>query len=218
MRKKPKQKRSRQMVDALIEATAKCVTELGLDGITTHHIAETAGVSVGSLYQYFDDKDSLVEALVDKLANEISEALRRLPMMEQAGGAEGAAGLKGNVSLIIQFGFALLNSRDGLYLELVRNWHSLPTDRVMDILQQTFMDLSRVYFLKNYQNTPIEDLHVRIFIIANSVMFTMVRYIGQPRMLMSQEEITKGLTEMVVGYLSGAGAEEGPASVLPPAP
>ncbi|MBA55288.1 MAG: TetR family transcriptional regulator [Pseudomonadales bacterium] len=213
MRKKPKQKRSRQMVDALIEATAKCVTELGLDGITTHHIAETAGVSVGSLYQYFDDKEALVEALVDKLANEISEALRRLPlieqtMMEQAGGAEGTAGLKGNVNMIIQFGFALLNSRDGLYLELVRNWHSLPTDRVMDILQQTFMDLSRVYFLKNYQNTPIEDLHVRIFIIANSVMFTMVRYIGQPRMLMSQEEITKGLTEMVVGYLSGPGETE----------
>ncbi|MEE2730973.1 MAG: TetR/AcrR family transcriptional regulator [Pseudomonadota bacterium] len=210
MRKKPKQKRSRQMVDALIEATAKCVTELGLDGITTHHIAETAGVSVGSLYQYFDDKDSLVEALVDKLANEIAEALRRLPMLEQAAaGAEpagGTAGLRNNVHLIIQFGFALLNSRDGLYLELVRNWHSLPTDRVMDILQQTFMDLSRVYFLKHYQNTPIEDLHVRIFIIANSVMFTMVRYIGQPRMMMSQDEITRGLTEMVVGYLSGDSA------------
>ena len=39
-------------------------------------------------------------------------------------------------------------------------------------------------------------------------MFTMVRYIGQPRMLMSQEEITKGLTEMVVGYLSGPGETE----------
>ncbi len=67
------------------------------------------------------------------------------------------------------------------------------------------MDLSRVYFLKNYQNTPIEDLHVRIFIIANSVMFTMVRFISQPRMMMSQQEVTKGLTEMVVGYLSGNG-------------
>lgn len=209
MRKKPRQKRSRQMVDALIEATAKVVTSRGLDGITTHHIAEVAGVSVGSLYQYFDDKESLVDALVDKLANEISEALRRMPMMESAesdsnASEGGVEGLRANVQLIIQFGFALLDSRDGLYLELIRNWHSLPTDRVMDILQQTFMDLSRVYFLKHYQNTPIEDLHVRIFIIANSVMFTMVRYIGQPRMLMSQEEITKGLTNMVVGYLTGS--------------
>ena len=193
MRKKPKQKRSRQMVDALIEATATAIVERGLEGITTHHIAETAGVSVGSLYQYFDDKEALVEALVDKLANEIAQALLRLPMSQDGD-------LRCNVALIIQFGFGLLNSRDGLYLELVRNWHSLPTDRVMDILQQRFMDLSRVYFLKHYQNNPIQDLHVRIFIISNSVMFTMVRFIGQPQM-MTQEEITRGLTDMVVGYL-----------------
>ncbi|MCK5789300.1 MULTISPECIES: TetR/AcrR family transcriptional regulator [unclassified Ketobacter] len=193
MRKKPKQKRSRQMVDALIEATATAIVERGLEGITTHHIAETAGVSVGSLYQYFDDKEALVEALVDKLANEIAQALLRLPMSQDGD-------LRSNVALIIQFGFGLLNSRDGLYLELVRNWHSLPTDRVMDILQQSFMDLSRVYFLKHYQNNPIQDLHVRIFIISNSVMFTMVRFIGQPQM-MTQEEITRGLTDMVVGYL-----------------
>lgn len=193
MRKKPKQKRSRQMVDALIEATATAIVERGLEGITTHHIAETAGVSVGSLYQYFDDKEALVEALVDKLANEIAQALLRLPMSQDGD-------LRSNVALIIQFGFGLLNSRDGLYLELVRNWHSLPTDRVMDILQQSFMDLSRVYFLKHYQNNPIQDLHVRIFIISNSVMFTMVRFIGQPQM-MTQEEITCGLTDMVVGYL-----------------
>lgn len=193
MRKKPKQKRSRQMVDALIEATATAIVERGLEAITTHHIAETAGVSVGSLYQYFDDKEALVEALVDKLANEIAQALLRLPMSQDGD-------LRSNVALIIQFGFGLLNSRDGLYLELVRNWHSLPTDRVMDILQQSFMDLSRVYFLKHYQNNPIQDLHVRIFIISNSVMFTMVRFIGQPQM-MTQEEITRGLTDMVVGYL-----------------
>ncbi|RLT88170.1 MAG: TetR family transcriptional regulator [Alcanivorax sp.] len=181
------------MVDALIEATATAIVERGLEGITTHHIAETAGVSVGSLYQYFDDKEALVEALVDKLANEIAQALLRLPMSQDGD-------LRSNVALIIQFGFGLLNSRDGLYLELVRNWHSLPTDRVMDILQQSFMDLSRVYFLKHYQNNPIQDLHVRIFIISNSVMFTMVRFIGQPQM-MTQEEITRGLTDMVVGYL-----------------
>ena len=193
MRKKPKQQRSRQMVDALIEATATAIVERGLEGVTTHHIADAAGVSVGSLYQYFDDKDALVEALVDKLANEIAQALLRLPMSQNGD-------LRSNVSLIIQFGFGLLNSRDGLYLELVRNWHSLPTDRVMDILQRSFMDLSRVYFLKHYQNNPIHDLHVRIFIISNSVMFTMVRFIGQPQM-MTQEEITRGLTDMVMGYL-----------------
>lgn len=197
MRKTPRQQRSRQMVDSLIEATAQAVIERGLEGLTTHYIAEQAGVSVGSLYQYFDDKNALINALIEKLANEIVMSLHKLPMSK-------SGDLRTNVELFIRFGFGLLNSRDGLYVELVRNWHSLPTTRVMDTLQQSFMDLSRVYFLRHYQNTPIEDLHVRIFIIANSVMFTMVRYMGQPPMMVSQDEVIHGLTEMVVGYLESA--------------
>lgn len=194
MRKKPRQKRSRQLVDSLIEATAKTVIDRGVEGITTHHIAETAGVSVGSLYQYFDDKDALISALVDKLVAEIVQALHHLPMREQGD-------LPTNVATIIKFGFGLLNSRDGLYLELVRNWHKLPTEKVMDTLQQSFMDLSRVYFLRHYKDNPIEDLHVRVFIITNSVIFTMVRFIGQPPPFTSQEDMTQGLTDMVVRYL-----------------
>ncbi|MEL0028459.1 MAG: TetR family transcriptional regulator [Perlucidibaca sp.] len=49
MRKRPQQERSRQMVAALIEATARCITAHGLDNTTTPRIAEIACVSVGSL-------------------------------------------------------------------------------------------------------------------------------------------------------------------------
>ena len=194
MRKKPKQARSKELVDALVEATALVLVDRGLDGLTTHYVAEAAGVSVGSLYQYFDSKEDLVAALIDKLANEITGALRKLPM-------SGQGSLQSNVRAVIQFGFALLESRDGLYLELARNWHQLPTDRLMDLLQDNFMDLSRLYFLKHYHDTPIEDLHVRIYIISNSVMFTMVRFVGQPQVMMNTEQMVSGLTEMVVKFL-----------------
>lgn len=194
MRKKPQQKRSKQLVASLIDATAACIVEHGLDGATTPRIAEKAGVSVGSLYQYFDDKEALIEALMEKMAQDIGNALNQLPW-------DKSPSLRDTVRSTIQFGFALLNSSDGLYLELVRNWHRLPTEIVMNTLQQHFMDISRVYFLKNYHMHQIEDLHVRIFIIANSTMFTMVRFIAQESALLSQEEITDGLVNMVVGYL-----------------
>ena len=194
MRKKPQQKRSKQLVASLIDATAACIVEHGLDGATTPRIAEKAGVSVGSLYQYFDDKEALIEALVEKMAQDIGNDLNQLPW-------DKSPSLRDTVRSTIQFGFALLNSSDGLYLELVRNWHRLPTEIVMNTLQQHFMDISRVYFLKNYHMHQIEDLHVRIFIIANSTMFTMVRFIAQESALLSQEEITDGLVNMVVGYL-----------------
>ena len=105
------------MVDALIEATAQTIIDKGLDAVTTHHIADAAGVSVGSLYQYFDGKEMLIEALMDKLANDIASLLVQLPMIE--GGS-----LRHNVQSIIEFGFSVLHSRDGLFLELVSNWNN----------------------------------------------------------------------------------------------
>lgn len=194
MRKRPQQLRSKQMVATLIDATARCIAENGIDGTSTPRIAELAGVSVGSLYQYFDSKETLIDALVEKTADDIAKALKRLPMNE-------VSNLRDMVKTAIGFGFAMLNSGDGLYLELARNWHRLPTQKVADVLQQHFLELARFYFLKHYREHPIENLQVRIFIIANSTLFTMVRHISQENGLLRQEDIAEGLTQMIVAYL-----------------
>jgi AcrR family transcriptional regulator len=65
-RKSPKQARSRQLVEVLLEATARVLAKEGWRKATTNRIAEVAGVTVGSLYQYFPSKESLVAALLDR--------------------------------------------------------------------------------------------------------------------------------------------------------
>jgi len=62
-RKVPRQKRSKELVEAILEASAQIFAELGYARATTNKIAERAGVSVGSLYQYFPNKDSLIASL-----------------------------------------------------------------------------------------------------------------------------------------------------------
>ena len=195
MRKHPQQQRSRELVKALIDATANVIQQQGLDNTTTARIAEVAGVSVGSLYQYFGDKDGLIEALMESLADEIGAGLKRLPLLDNVD-------LNAMVNSAIRFGFAVLNSRDGLYLELVRNWHRLPTERVVDMLQQHFMDLARLYFLRHYRDYPIRNLEVRVFIVTNSVLFTMVRHISQNNGLIREDDLADELTRMVANYLA----------------
>ena len=63
MRKEPRQARSIATVEAIIEAGAHVLSELGWAGFTTNKVAEAAGVSIGSLYQYFPDKLALVDAI-----------------------------------------------------------------------------------------------------------------------------------------------------------
>lgn len=182
------------MVRTLIDATARVIQQHGLDNTTTGRIAETAGVSVGSLYQYFDDKDALIEALMGSLAEELGAGLKQLPAGE-------GIGVDQLVDNAIRFGFEALHSRDGLYLELTQNWHRLPTNLLVDVLQQYFLELSRMYFLRRHRDYPIPNLDVRIFIVTNSVLFTMIRYFSQGVGVIREKELARELTRMVSSYL-----------------
>ena len=69
-RKKPVQARSQRTVDAILTAAAQVFTRRGYAGTTTNHIAERAGVSIGSLYEYFPSKDALLVALMESHLHE----------------------------------------------------------------------------------------------------------------------------------------------------
>jgi AcrR family transcriptional regulator len=75
-RKSASQERSRATVQALLDATARVLTKEGYDRASTNRIAATAGVSVGSLYQYFPNKEALVAALVARHNREMLDLLR----------------------------------------------------------------------------------------------------------------------------------------------
>jgi len=72
-RKLPQQDRSRLTVEAILEATTHILTQEGYDKANTNRIAERAGISIGSLYQYFPNKESLMAALIEQHSNEIAE-------------------------------------------------------------------------------------------------------------------------------------------------
>ena len=63
-------------MDALVEATARILVREGFDKASTNRIAEVAGVSVGSLYQYFPSKEALVAAVIDRHNQEITQTVR----------------------------------------------------------------------------------------------------------------------------------------------
>jgi AcrR family transcriptional regulator len=74
-RKHASQERSRATVDALVEATARILVREGFDKASTNRIAEVAGVSVGSLYQYYPGKEALVAAVIDRHNQQIMQVV-----------------------------------------------------------------------------------------------------------------------------------------------
>jgi len=78
-RKHPIQKRSRETVEVILEAATQVFILMGYSAGTTNHIAERAGVSIGSLYQYFPNKDAILVSLAERhLTDSENEIVRML--------------------------------------------------------------------------------------------------------------------------------------------
>ena len=75
-RKRPRQQRSHATVDAILDATARVLCTTGYDRASTNRIALAAGVSVGSLYQYFPSKEALVAALIERHVAEMTTLVK----------------------------------------------------------------------------------------------------------------------------------------------
>lgn len=77
MRKAPRQARSRATVDVIVTAGARVLDTHGWAGFTTNEVAEVAGVSIGSVYQYFPNKLALVDAIRRRHFDDVLAVLQR---------------------------------------------------------------------------------------------------------------------------------------------
>jgi AcrR family transcriptional regulator len=81
-RREPTSNRAKKTVERILDGTAELLDEMGLDELTTNHIAERAGVNVASLYKYFPNKYAVLAALADQMREEQLELLSGQPEPE----------------------------------------------------------------------------------------------------------------------------------------
>jgi AcrR family transcriptional regulator len=90
LRREPQQDRGRRRIDALLDAADALFGEVGYEAATTHAIARRADTSIGSLYQFFPDKEAILRALAARYLTQIAavhdavlnEETARLPWTE----------------------------------------------------------------------------------------------------------------------------------------
>ena len=85
-RKTPVQARSTASVDAILEATIQVLLAIGKERLTTARVARRAGVSIGTLYQYFPNKSSLLQAVLRRHLDGVATAVEHV-CQEQKGNA-----------------------------------------------------------------------------------------------------------------------------------
>jgi AcrR family transcriptional regulator len=83
-RKTPVQARSAASVEAILKATVQVLTSVGKERLTTTRVASRAGVSIGTLYQYFPNKSALLQAALNRHLNKVTEAVERVCQEQKA--------------------------------------------------------------------------------------------------------------------------------------
>lgn len=193
-RKPPLQSRSRATVTTILDAAIRVLDREGAGAATTTRIAEVAGVSVGTLYQYFGNRDAILDALQDREL-ERATLLVHAVLSEQPGAPEQIA------RRMIEELLALYAACPALHrLLVVEGLRVTPTDRV-----QAF-DLRMVAAIRAFlggSGLPLrrQNLEVAAFVIFHSVRATMLARLLEAPAGVSDAALVEELTDLAVSYL-----------------
>jgi AcrR family transcriptional regulator len=200
-RKQPQQARAQQTVRAILEATVQILDREGLDAATTTRIAEVAGVSIGSLYQYFSHRDAILSALQDR------EFERTLAVVEKilADGNLDEDPTE-TVRAVLRGLAGLYTSRTGLHRVL-----AIEGLRVAKAERVHAFDLRVIQVVRHFlaaTNAPIlrRNVDAAAFLVYQSVRATMLAYLLERPPGLDAESLIEELTNLVTGYLLGSAA------------
>ena len=195
MRKKPQQQRAKIIGENILEATQLCIVEYGLQQVTTPKIAEKSGVSVGSIYQYFENKDEIMHELLRRKSENLGLALKQIAMSQDG------LPIEDIIPLSIQFGFDMMKADGGFFIEVLKHWHNYNNSQATQVLEKHFYEVGLYVFSRFFKDWSYEVLQNKSFVIINSTLFTMMRYVSNNTFLISEQQLKKELTLMILAYL-----------------
>ncbi|MBL9096458.1 MAG: TetR family transcriptional regulator [Alphaproteobacteria bacterium] len=196
-RKLPEQDRSRATVEAIVDAAARVLVKHGYDAFTTNRVAEKAGVSVGSLYQYFPNKDALLSELMRRHVEEIERGVEG--MAELARTAPLAEVIRVGIEQNAQAHFIDPALHRVLSEQVPRlgqlDWMTGFTAR-MDARVREMLEARRAEIV-------VQDIDLAVYIITRTVEAVVHNAVCERPKDLASGALAEEVTRMLVGFLTG---------------
>jgi AcrR family transcriptional regulator len=199
-RKAASQERSRATVDALVEATARILVKEGFDKASTNRIADVAGVSVGSLYQYFPSKEALVAAVIERHRQEIMQAVRGELAEVSTWPVEKA------VRKLVAVAVKAHRIDPALHRVLAEQIPRVGELEKVETFSRENHALFRTYLENHRDELRVDDLELASFICVTSIealTHNAVLHDSRMRSDDAMEALVDEATRLVTGYLKG---------------
>jgi AcrR family transcriptional regulator len=194
-RRRPRQARAQATVDAIVQATAQVLTEEGYDRASTNRIAQAAGVSIGSLYQYFPSKEALVSALVEEHTAAMVDVVTR--SLSTVGQAELPQSARAMVHAVI----AAYRLNPRLHHVLCQEVPKIGELKRIYGFEEKLAELARGYLTELRGQIRHQDLDRAVFLLVNAVPSVIRAAVESDPKGENDASLARELTDMILRYL-----------------
>lgn len=195
MARKPRQARSKATVNAIVEAAFIAVAENGPAAATTRQIADIAGISVGSLYEYFSNKEAIFGAMSERFVADVVAMIQpRVPELVRKNLREAV------LDMLVYFR-AFLQENNELYLKCARHAFTMDFREYLEPVQRLLLDIVMQHMMRHPETAKVRNIPAMTYIYINGGIFAVVRHLSEPNPSVTFEELAQGLSDMVGHYV-----------------
>ncbi|MFL5784041.1 MAG: TetR/AcrR family transcriptional regulator [Bacteriovoracaceae bacterium] len=195
-RKEPNQERSRETVENIVTATTHILEKDGFEKISTNRIAEKAGVSIGSLYQYFPTKDAIFSFMMERYVKSQTEMVDRIIQERKL-----SRDLKETVRIIIS---AIMESKikqsrfQKMFAEKVLSYAGFESLHKQD---EHLIGVFEKYLEPFENEVRKENLDISLYFVIQTVKVLPIAILYQNRIKLADPRVTDELVELCYRYL-----------------
>ena len=199
VRRTPQQHRAEQTVSAILLSAEKILSEQGGEGVsfTTNHIAEMAGVSIGSLYQYFPNKEAILAKLVEKMLEESRSAL-----MEALSSMPRDTKLSDFIDITIDSLAKVFAKQGQTRKVLLEQLPKLGKFKTLQDLKREIQNVIKEHLLRRYDYLNHDNIMDVVFVVVQSSESVLNTCVYQEFTPLETKKIMDELKKMIFNYLN----------------
>ena len=196
----PRQRRSVEMVHAIIDAAIVVIDQDGVEHFSTNRVAAAAGVSIGSLYQYFANKEMILAAVLERGILESEGLMRRLAT------ADPAAHIDDVLRRVLYALIAELEPARPLVRSVLSVVPLVYEGGVLAVLETRVGDVVRDYMLRHTDRYQLVGGPAALYVGVNAMIYVFLKWLTDAHRTIEKEELVEALVAML-----GAAIRETPA-------
>ena len=199
----PRQPRSVEMVHCILNAGMHIIETEGLPAMTTNRVAERAGVSIGSLYQYFANRDSILAGIIERSLLDMTQVMQTahhagldMPIED---------GLRAELLLMLRY----YDPHLPVVRRILREAPLLADNGMLDGMERVLVDLLRDYLLHNAHRYRLRHGLAGVQVAASTLILMYLRWLVQPFPRMTEAQFVDALSSQVIGMVETIPAPAG---------